>query len=130
METIETKKPSKHMQAALNQLTKQVEWFERKRAKLQDEVTAREKETPDYVKDKPQSTKDIIRSQKDVPFLADIIIHLKKVIGVNQTKYWGHVIKLSGLSPPSDLVESMTFEKLIKLIDEQEKKLEVKKDAN
>jgi peptidoglycan hydrolase CwlO-like protein len=43
METTETKKPSKHMQAALNQLTKQVEWFERKRAKLHDEVTVREK---------------------------------------------------------------------------------------
>ena len=42
MET-QTKLP-KHMQAALNQLTKQVEWFERKRAKLQDEVTVREKE--------------------------------------------------------------------------------------
>ena len=43
MET-ETKKVSKHMQAALNQLTKQVEWFERKRAKLQDEIQAREKQ--------------------------------------------------------------------------------------
>ena len=32
------------MQAALNQLTKQVEWFERKRAKLQDEIQAREKQ--------------------------------------------------------------------------------------
>ena len=32
------------MQAALNQLTKQVEWFERKRAKLQDEVTDKEKQ--------------------------------------------------------------------------------------
>jgi len=32
------------MQAALNQLTKQVEWFERKRAKLQDEVTSKEKQ--------------------------------------------------------------------------------------
>jgi len=32
------------MQAALNQLTKQVEWFERKRTKLQDEVTSKEKE--------------------------------------------------------------------------------------
>jgi peptidoglycan hydrolase CwlO-like protein len=31
------------MASALNQLTKQVEWFERKRAKLHDEVTVREK---------------------------------------------------------------------------------------
>ena len=44
METTETKKLSKHLQAALNQLTKQVEWFERKRAKLQDEVTSKEKQ--------------------------------------------------------------------------------------
>jgi len=43
MET-EVKKVPKHMQAALNQLTKQVEWFERKRAKLHDEVTSKEKE--------------------------------------------------------------------------------------
>jgi peptidoglycan hydrolase CwlO-like protein len=44
MNDIETKKLPKHMQAALNQLTKQVEWFERKRTKLQDEVTSKEKE--------------------------------------------------------------------------------------
>ena len=44
MNDTETKKVSKHMQAALNQLTKQVEWFERKRTKLQDEVTSKEKE--------------------------------------------------------------------------------------
>ena len=85
--------------------------------------TAREKETPDYVKEKPQSTKDIIRAQKDVPFLADVIIHLRKVVGVNQTRYWGHIIKLSGLNSPNDLIENVTFEKINTLI-------EVKENAN
>ena len=81
--------------------------------------TARERETPDYVKEKPQSTKDIIRAQKDVPFLADIIIHLRKVVGVNQTKYWGTIIKLSGLSPPNNMIENVTFEKIQQLIEQK-----------
>ena len=50
-----------------------------------------------------------------------MIIHLKRVVGASQTKYWGHIIKLSGLTPPNELIENITYEKIQKLIEEQEK---------
>jgi len=61
METTETKKVSKHMQVALNQLTKQVEWFERKRAKLQDEVTEKEKQIDELSTSIEYLTEQIIK---------------------------------------------------------------------
>ncbi len=79
--------------------------------------TAREAKIPDYAKEKTSTVKDKIRSQKDVPFLADIIFHLRKVKGQKETKYWADCHKLSGLEPPTDYLESLTFEKIEKLLE-------------
>ncbi len=81
--------------------------------------TAREKNIPDYAKEKTATVKDKIRSQKDVPFLADVIFHLKKVQSEDKTRYWGNCIKLSGKSPPSDYIESLNFEKIDKLLEDK-----------
>ncbi len=79
--------------------------------------TAREAKIPDYAKDKTPSTKDKIRSQKDVPFLADVIFRLKKVKSDTETKYWASCEKLSGLDTPSGFIEKLNFQKIDALLN-------------
>ena len=89
--------------------------------------TARERDQPDYVKDtKVQTLRDKIRSQKDVLFLADVIVHLKKFVDVGKVRYLAQIHKLEGLAPPTEQIENITFEKLVKLKEEIEKKIEVR----
>ncbi|MEK6883857.1 MAG: AAA family ATPase [Nanoarchaeota archaeon] len=82
--------------------------------------TAREQSIPDYAKEKTATVKDKIRSQKDVPFLSDVIFNLKKVQGQNTTKYWSQCIKLSGLPTPNEFLENLNFEKISKLLEREE----------
>jgi len=79
--------------------------------------TAREAKIPDYAKEKVASTKDKIRCQKDVPFLADVIFNLKKVQSDKLTRYWGSCIKLSGLPTPANYIENLDFKKIDALLD-------------
>ena len=89
--------------------------------------TAREREAPpDYAQQlKVITMKEKIRAQKDVPFLSDVIINLKKTATTTGTKYMGQIAKFNGLPIP-DPVENVTYDTLVRLMDEQEKKLQVK----
>ncbi len=81
--------------------------------------TAREQNIPDYAKEKTASVKDKIRSQKDVPFLADVIFHLKKVKGQKETKFWADNIKLSGKMPVTEYIENLDYKKIDKLLEDE-----------
>lgn len=79
--------------------------------------TAREREIPDYVvQTKPRTLKDVIRSQRDVPFLADIIINLRR----ENTKYMANLIKLNALPIKEEKIENIDFEKIMGLIKKYE----------
>lgn len=79
--------------------------------------TAREDNPPDYaVKVGNVEVKDKIRSQKDLPFVADVIINLKKVQQGQVIKYMGFVEKLSGKAKPVQPVENPDFEKIKELL--------------
>ena len=84
--------------------------------------TAREREIPEYVKEKP-TLKVLIRAHKDIPFLADNTFMLKKQAGQFNVKYEAVCIKLGGLSPPIAPIENLTFDKLQTIREEQEKKV-------
>lgn len=73
--------------------------------------TAKEKSAPEYVTTKP-TAKEKIRAQKDLPFIADVIINLKK----EDNKYIGIVEKLGikSTNEKSTIVEP-NFEKIEKL---------------
>ena len=55
-----------------------------------------------------------------MPFYADNIFYLKKVMGVNEVKYWAECYKLGGKAPPAQPVESLSFEKIKNLLEKIE----------
>jgi hypothetical protein len=75
--------------------------------------TAREDNPPEYaVKVGNVEVKDKIRAQKDLPFVADVTINMKKTQQGQTIKYMGFVEKLSGKPKPTQPIENPTFEKL------------------
>ena len=81
--------------------------------------TAREREPPpDYIStsNRELSTKEKIRSQKDLPFTADIRFQLQRKKMQNEYKYLATCEKLQGLAPPVKPIENISYDKIIKLI--------------
>ena len=90
--------------------------------------TAREEKTPDYAQQQNKNPllKDIIRAQKDVPFLADIIIQSVKRENQGQVKNYALIKKLRGLPVPNQMVENISYDKIINLIKQQKEKVDKK----
>ena len=90
--------------------------------------TAREEKTPDYAQQQNKNPllKDIIRAQKDVPFLADIIIQSVKRESQGQVKHYALIKKLRGLPVPTQMIENISYNKIIDLIKQQKEKVDKK----
>ena len=80
--------------------------------------TAREDNPPEYAQKVANvEVKDKIRAQKDLPFVADVIINLKKQVVQGQLiKYMGFIEKLSGKPRPVQPLENPTYEKIQNLL--------------
>ena len=79
--------------------------------------TAREDNPPEYaIKSMNVEVKYKIRSQKDLPFVADVVLNMKKTQQGQTIKYMGFVEKLSGKPRPIQPIELPTFEKIQELL--------------
>ena len=75
--------------------------------------TAKEKQVPEYVTANGtiSSSENNIKCQKDLPFVADVILYLKKKDG----KYMGYCEKLGIQETVNKVIEKPTFEKIMEL---------------
>lgn len=88
--------------------------------------TAKEEVIPEYLRDEKNVTKNKIRCNKEIPFVADITFQLKKEFKNGVWLYLAYCEKLAGLPIPNQPTEDINYEKIIKLIEIQEQKVKKK----